>query len=125
MTALLFIPSRSAARRTWSKAEVVEAWESGDDGKRLFALALISGNPSLAVAEVLVQGIRSSHSAFEQYHALRAANAARSSLNPATRQQVDAAVKAEEQGLPRDDGMGPLPDKSDRMALARLYVKRI
>jgi tetratricopeptide (TPR) repeat protein len=55
------------------KEKVRETWERDSDGDRLFALGIMIGNMNLALADLIVDGIRNSRSAFEQYYALRAA----------------------------------------------------
>jgi hypothetical protein len=48
---------------------------SGDEGNRIVAIAMMSTNPSLADPTTIAEAIASSRSAFEQYYALRAAEA--------------------------------------------------
>jgi hypothetical protein len=55
------------------KEKVRETWERDSDVDRLFALGIMIGNENLALADLIVEGIRNSRSAFEQYYALRAA----------------------------------------------------
>jgi hypothetical protein len=39
LTGLMLVPIHLARTRTWTKAEVQAAWDRGEDGSRLFALA--------------------------------------------------------------------------------------
>jgi len=82
------------------------------------ALALIEGDPRLATADVLVDPITSSRSAFEQYHALVAAERAIHHLSPEHRSRVRAAVEAQL--------AGPLGERSsDRRTLAQRILERL
>ena len=54
----------------WTAREARELAESGSAGKRLFALALMESRPKLASFDSVSMLIRSSLSAFEQYHGL-------------------------------------------------------
>jgi hypothetical protein len=64
-----------AGRGRYRADDVVAMWESGDDGRRIVALAIVEERPELGSAPVVVAGIRSGRSAFEAYHALCAARA--------------------------------------------------
>ena len=54
-------------------SDVAAIFSTGSDGNRIVALALVEGNPRLATADVLIDAIVDTRSAFEQYHALLAA----------------------------------------------------
>jgi hypothetical protein len=51
-------------------------FDSGSDGERIFAIGLVQGKPELANRKLLADTIAHSRSAFEQYHGLRATEAA-------------------------------------------------
>jgi hypothetical protein len=99
-------------------ADVEGIFDTGTDGNRIFALALIERSPRLATAHVLVEGIARSRSAFEQYHALVAAERALDHLAPEERSSVRVAV----QGVLD----GPLGESSsDRRTVARRVAARL
>jgi hypothetical protein len=103
MAALLQVPQRLAGSHGWTLDDIRRIWATGENGKRLFVLGLIQGAPALAIADVLVDAIRQSRSAFEQYAALLAARDAR--LDEAALRMVHDAVDAEFRGSPRLDGV--------------------
>lgn len=47
MTALLLVPHRLAQTHEWTRDAIRLAWSSDEDGKRLFALGLMQGDPRL------------------------------------------------------------------------------
>jgi hypothetical protein len=115
---LLLVPRRLGRTHQWNRDDIRAGWKSGEDGKQLFALGLIQGNPGLADVQVLVEGIRASRSAFEQYHALVAAEEAK--LAGEEGNAVRAALEAELRGDPRLDGIEPgIKPGSDRMVVAQ------
>jgi len=70
---------------------------------------------------VLVDGIRASRSAFEQYNALLAA--AEAELEGEEAKAVRAAVEAEIRGDPRPDGIRTgIKAGTDRMALVQRFL---
>lgn len=114
MTGLIVVARRLAQTQPWTSDELRAAWRSGDEGKRLFAL-VVGG---AGAADILVEGIRASRSAFEQYHALQIALDA--DLSGLAADAVKAAVVAEVRGDPRPDGSrADLADDGERMALAK------
>jgi hypothetical protein len=122
MTALLLVAHRLAQTHSWSPADIHTAWASNEDGKRLFALGLMQGDPQLANVEVLVDGIRASRSAFEQYHALRAAEVA--VLRGEDAEAVRSAVQAELSGELRADGIDTrIGADSDRFRAAQRVLR--
>lgn len=62
-----------ALAATYSPKAVRELFRSGDEGNRIIALGMMTANPDLADAEVVAQAVSNSRTAFEQYHALKAA----------------------------------------------------
>ena len=124
MTALLLVAHRLAQTHSWSPADIHTAWASNEDGKRLFALGLMQGDPQLANVEVLVDGIRASRSAFEQYHALRAAEVA--VLRGEDAKAVRSAVQAELRGELRADGIDTrIGTDSDRFRTAQRVLRAL
>jgi hypothetical protein len=117
LTSLMLVPVQLARARNWSEAELRAAWERGEEGGRLFALGLMQGNPDLIIPDVLVEAIRGSRSAFEQYNALKAIG------NVHPDRLVDTsilrAIDDEIAQRPRDDGSRAwLEEGSDRRRLA-------
>lgn len=98
-------------------SQVAGIFASGSDGDRVTALALIERNPRLATADVLVDAITNSRSAFEQYHALVAADRALDSLLDEERMRIRDAVESLL--------AGPIGQKtSDRRTAAQRILKR-
>lgn len=124
MTTLLVAPRVSAVTSTWRKQDLISTWGTGDVGRRLFVIGLIQGNPSLAVPDILVEGIRDSRSAFEQYHTLKAA--LECDLFGEDARAVRQAVHDEVTGVPRPDGtearIGP---QTNRTGMARRLLERL
>lgn len=124
MTALLLVAHRLAQTHSWSPADIHAAWASNEDGKRLFALGLMQADRNLANVEVLVDGIRGSRSAFEQYHALRAAEVA--VLRGEDAEAVRRAVQAELRGDLRADGSDShIGTDSDRFRTAQRVLRAL
>jgi hypothetical protein len=120
---LMLAPIQLAKTRVWTQAEVRNAWERGEDGSRLFALGLMTGDPALVIADLLVEGIRGSRSAFEQYYALRAVVDA--PLQAEKDNAVVRAIKDELNGLPRSDGSpARLGEGHSRRGLARRIIEQ-
>jgi hypothetical protein len=95
--------------------DVSQIFATGTDGSRIAALALVEADPRLATAELLVDAITDSRSAFEQYHGLLAAERALRHLAAGERSRVRAAVEVALNG--------PLGERSsDRRTLARRIV---
>lgn len=67
---------------------------SGHDARRVVALGAVQARPELADPAILVEGITSPRSAFEQYQALAAAAIVARRLGGAAREQRPAAVTA-------------------------------
>ncbi|CUR57388.1 putative Flagellar associated protein [metagenome] len=96
---------------------VSELFATGTDGNRVYALALIQGNPVLAEAEPLAEAIVRPRSAFEQYQALVAAQRSVDLLADPGRDQVLSAVQ--------EVLAGPLgQSSSDRRTVARHILEK-
>ncbi|HEX3067244.1 MAG TPA: ATP-binding protein [Thermoanaerobaculia bacterium] len=81
----------------WSATEVKELVDSGSEGKRAFALALMESNPALARFQVVLNMIQTSLSAFEQYHALRVMLSIVPKLGTRQRERLLGVLAAERQ----------------------------
>lgn len=120
---LMLAPMELAVTRAYTTAEVEAAWRRGEDGSRLFALGLMRGDPGLAVTEFLVEGIRASRSAFEQFHALCAVPPAQwgFALPPG----VVRAVEDEMHDVPRADGSpARIKESTHRIRVAQRLLER-
>jgi hypothetical protein len=97
-------------------ADVEDVFDTGGEGNRVVALALVERDPRLASLGILKQAIVHSRSAFEQYHGLVAAEAALPFLRPDDRLRLRRAVEALL--------IGPLGDSSsDRRTVARRILE--
>jgi len=99
-------------------SHVADIFGTGREGNRVFALALIERHPRLASAEVLVDAIGHSRSAFEQYHALLATEGALDSLSGDERARVHDAVASALAGALGERS-------SDRRTVARRVLARL
>jgi hypothetical protein len=105
---------RDMARSDFADPTSVERlFDSDTDGNRIAAIALMQGNLSLASATITIRAIERPRSSFEQYHALRVAEAmvARDSATPEAH-ELSAAVSQ----MLQDEQLGP--KGSDRRTLA-------
>jgi hypothetical protein len=107
-----------AGRGRYRADDVVAMWDSGDDGRRIVALAIIEERPDLGAVPVVAAGIRSGRSAFEIYHALRAATALVPQLPPDRLGEIREAVD----DLRSGDGA---PQGSDRWHLSEQVLELI
>lgn len=124
MTSLLLAARVSSQAGSWRREDLERVWASGDEGRRLLALSVIQGAPQLAVPEILVEGIRGSRSAFEQYHALQAALAC--DLTGEAARVVHEAVVDELAGVRRSDGSpARVGRRTDRARLATRLLARL
>lgn len=99
-----------------SPSDVEDVFDTGGEGNRVVALALIERDPRLATLEVLKQAMVHSRSSFEQYHGLSAAEAALPFLTADDRLRLRRAVEAML--------IGPLGDRtSDRRTVARRILE--
>jgi hypothetical protein len=96
--------ARGLARRgRYRSDEVTAMWNSGEDGRRITALAVIQVRPDPPFVSIVLDAIGSSHTAFELYHALRAADCLVPQLDTDQLHQVGAAVEAVPAELRRPD----------------------
>lgn len=109
--------ARALDVRSLTSEDVERIFRTGTDGNRVVAIALIEEAPRLAAATVLVDAIVRNRSAFEQYHALSAAERALDLLPAEERTKVMNAV--------RSVLHGPLADvASDRGKVARRILEQ-
>jgi hypothetical protein len=109
--------ARALDAKSLTPEDVERIFATGTDGNRVVAIALIEEAPRLAVPTALVDAIVHSRSAFEQYHALSAAERALDSLLADDRAKVLEAVK-----LVLDGRLGETA--SDRGRVARRILER-
>jgi len=84
-----------AATASFTQEDVHRTFESGTEGRRVMALALMQGDASLADFDIVLNAITDSRSAFEQYVALGVANLMVASLNPAQRTHLSEALESD------------------------------
>jgi hypothetical protein len=77
----------------FTQEDVRRMFESGTEGRRIMALALMEGDVSFADFDTVLQAITDSRSAFEQYVALGVANLMLSSLDPEQRTKLTDAIE--------------------------------
>ncbi|MFI6849905.1 hypothetical protein ACIBJD_35790 [Kitasatospora sp. NPDC050467] len=111
---------RSTARRSaLTSDQVRELFADGSEGRRIQALALMQGDPSLADLPSVLEAIEHPRSGFEQYNALLAARGLLARL-PAT--DVGRLREAVSGQLVAPDG---IPYGSDRSWLAEKILSRL
>jgi hypothetical protein len=81
--------------REHEPSEVRELFNSGRPGNRIYALGLMQEDPRLGDFSSIIDAIRGSRSAFEQYTALYAAEAMLPNLGTDERRRLKAALEAE------------------------------
>jgi hypothetical protein len=101
----------------WDRPRVKALAESDGEGKRAFALALMESEPDLAEFDVVVKMIRTSLSAFEQYHALKVIQRLAPTATPNQHRRLLAVLVAE-----RERHITP---GSDRELLARQIERAV
>ncbi|MFF0416085.1 hypothetical protein ACFYUY_37345 [Kitasatospora sp. NPDC004745] len=111
---------RSTARRSaLTSDQVRDLYADGSEGRRIQALALMQGDPSLAHLPSVLDAIERPRSGFEQYHALLAARGLLSRLPGPEAQRLRDAVAGQ---LMLPDG---IPYGSDRSWLAEKILSRL
>lgn len=86
---------RSATRGKGLPPNVVRSLFNRSDGGRVVALANLGANPDPTLVDIVRDGVVNSRSAFEQYHALRAAEALTPLLPETDRGQLADAIRSE------------------------------
>ena len=107
--------ARGLARRgRYRSDEVAAMWSSGEDGRRITALAVVQERPEPAYTAIVTDAIATARTNFEMYHALKAAERLVPQLGRAQLEQIEGAVgRARGNNAPT-----PLPPNSDRARLA-------
>jgi hypothetical protein len=114
MERLIARARRDAKEGRYSKADV-EKLAAGDDGERVEALAVIQERPEWGPLDFVISAIEHSRSAFEQYHALKAAEAMLNGLNENERRRLADVCRS-----------APFLDTpSDRRALRDRLLERL
>jgi hypothetical protein len=93
----LVADARSGAEvgRAARRELLVELFNRGGPGERIYALGMMQGDHSLLSPAVILDGVSHSRSAFEQYHALLLARDAWDMLDANTREQVLDAIRTQ------------------------------
>lgn len=117
LTSLMLVPRRLARERAWTREELHAAFTSGQSGKRLFVLGLMQGNPAFIDADIVAEGIRGSHSAFEQYHALLLATQELHRFTSDQHNTIWSAIEEERGMAQTGSGRGVLRPGTDRWGL--------
>jgi hypothetical protein len=99
-------PSRTARMQLWfedvrrearssslNRDQVRELFHQGDEGLRIYALALMQGNERLADFAAALEAIGDSKSAFEQYQGIELARRMVSTLEEPQREQLVALLQ--------------------------------
>ena len=101
----------------WTGDEVEALVESGEAGKRIFALVLMESRPPLASLNRVIQMMSNSLSAFEQYHTLLVALALAADLDLADRARLREAIKLERKRY--------ITPGTDRHSLSEVILERL
>jgi hypothetical protein len=92
----------------------------GTEGMRIVALSIVEAHPSAAVFDVVLSAIAESRSAFEQYQALRALDAAFPQLSRAQKRAAHEVVEQQ-----RSPGGWITPDDPDRWDLSGALLRKL
>ena len=100
-----------AREADYAPEDIRRLFEEGSDGRRIVALGLLRALPDPACLDLALQAIAKPRSAFEQYHALRAAENMLPSLNATQKDQLKSVI----QNQRSDDSNKPTrPEDGDR-----------
>lgn len=97
MNALIAQVRSLAILVNYKPTSIIGLFNTGSPGNRIVALGLAQARPLPVLFEIVLKGISSSESAFEQYNALRVADDMLKSLKEDQRQQLKDAIEAERQ----------------------------
>jgi hypothetical protein len=78
----------------WSMEEARALFQSGHEGARVFALAMMQATPRAEEADLALDAVMSSRSAFEQWHGLSALQRMLPHVGEARRTQLEDALPA-------------------------------
>jgi hypothetical protein len=109
--------ARTIGQQQKPSPEMLRRVFDGSEGGRVVALALASATPDRDLVDIVLDGIRNSRSAFEQYHALRAAEAFVPILSPGDGKNLHDAIA--EQMSPG----GRIGDDQDRLTVAKRVLQ--
>lgn len=110
---------RSATQGGGLIPDVVRSLFNGSDGGRVVALATLGANPDSTLVDIVRDGVANSRSAFEQYHALRAAEALAPLLSEVDRRQLANAIRDQMGEGPRQH----IQQNTDRWPVAERVLK--
>jgi hypothetical protein len=123
MTSLMLVPRRLATSLGWQADEVRAAGATGAPAKRVFVLGLMQSNQNLLDADLVVDCVAHSNSAFEQFLALVVADLALRRFTPAQAQRLRDAIAVE---LASDgSGRGFIGSDSSRRVIAERLAERL
>ncbi|MDW3190956.1 MAG: hypothetical protein R8G66_01290 [Cytophagales bacterium] len=97
-------------------------FDKKDGGRRLIALAIIKANPKPKYHNIVIQTVRQSLSAFEQYHALRAAEEMLNTLDNEKLKLMSETITSQ---MSEDDSKNINPENEDRWIMANNILKKI
>jgi hypothetical protein len=116
----LVADARAAARRrAHDPAEVRQLFESGTDGNRIYALALMQEDERLRDFDLSLEAIEQSRSAFEQYYALSLADLMLPRLTKDQRRELETLLTT-----PRGHAVHIKPG-TDRWTVAQRILSRL
>ncbi|MFC5008254.1 hypothetical protein ACFPIJ_61885 [Dactylosporangium cerinum] len=95
MEALVAEAKASTAAGAWLPEQVRDLFREGRDGGRVFALALMEGEPALIDVACVLDAVGASRSAFEQYHALLVTEIAVPAMTPGEREATLRVIEAQ------------------------------
>jgi hypothetical protein len=111
---------RELARRgRFDPGEIHAMWNSDQEGRRIAALAAMGGRLELEDPEIVLSGIASSRTAFEQFHALLLAREMLPRMDAAFRSRLQGALE----GV-RGPG-GTIQEGTDRAVLAGVLLREL
>ncbi|MFE4258134.1 hypothetical protein [Streptomyces sp. NPDC056883] len=117
MEAVLARARRLAQEQSFERAEVVRWLSEGTDEERITALAMMQASPGLWDFEATLAVIAHSHTAFEQYHAMRLALQMIDALDAEQARTLAETVKAQKGFRFRAD--------SDRWLLGQEILRKV
>lgn len=110
-----------ATQAGYTPREIVALFETGTAGNRIVALGTLQAIPYPECFSIVLQGISSSMSAHEQYHALRAAEAMLPKLKADQKSQLAEALRDQ-----RSKGEGRhITPESDRWAVSERILEEL
>jgi hypothetical protein len=111
-----------AGQQGFVPEDVRNQWNKGSDGHRVVALALLSVSPYPECLDLILEGIKKSRSAFEQYHALRVAELVVPSLTSEQKPQLRDAIEDQQSG---GESKYLIPENRDRYQLSNKILRAL